>query len=40
MMTDAEKFVRFCGTGFGKSLLEKEAEEVEKDVKEIVDNSK
>jgi len=26
MMTDVEKFVRFCQTDFGKSLLEKEAE--------------
>ncbi|MEK6891927.1 MAG: class I SAM-dependent methyltransferase [Nanoarchaeota archaeon] len=25
-MADVEKFVRFCGTDFGKSLLEKEAE--------------
>src|SRR3989338_4085116 len=28
MMTDVEKFVRFCRTDFGKSLLEKEAEYV------------
>src|SRR3989344_1048338 len=28
MMTDVEKFVRFCETDFGKSLLEKEAEYV------------
>ncbi len=34
MMAGAEKFVRFCGIEFGKSLLEKEAEYIYQELRD------